>query len=121
MEKMLAFTHFLTQFTHVSRHPQASSKTVLKIWSRKSKRRSYLASESAKDCGHFHVFFSKKKKLFLKVVVWTHGTFVHKSETTFLKQSSLNNYFCFLKCLDTLNREPCYSRAVILEGNSYSK
>ena len=120
MEKMLAFTHFLTQFTHVSRHPQASSKTVLKCGLGNPKEEVIWPQNPQKIVDIF-MFFLVKKKLFLKVVVWTHGTFVHKSETTFLKQSSLNNYFCFLKFLDTLNREPCYSRAVILEGNMYSK
>ena len=80
-------------------------KTVLKMWSQKSTRRTSLVPRVCQRLYtlsfYFFVFaFFSKSIYFL-----TNRLFCHKSGATFSKQFSLNNLFCFLlvnlQCLDT--------------------
>ena len=113
----MAVTHFVTQFTHVCRHFEAycrKQKQNLRencfenVVSEIYQENLFCPQNPPKILNVFMVFqfyFILFLHFFLKVVLWTHRPFFLKSETTFSKQFSLNNFFCFLlytpKCLET--------------------
>ena len=110
----MAVTHFLTQFTHVSRHfltwnrkKKKIGKTVWKVWSQKFTKITCFIPIFCQRLGplllffiFFYYYFFSSKSCFVDT-----SSFFDKSETTFSKQFSLIFFVCFLiytlKCLET--------------------
>ena len=123
----MAVTHFLTEFTHVSRHFEAYSrknvegKLFWKCGLRNLPERLVLSSESAKDLDVFMVFqfyFYSFLHFFLKWVLWTHRLFFLKLWDQFSIQFSLNNFFLFSTLNSKMSKNWCKLRHKLRNGQN---
>ena len=124
-----AVTQFVTQFTHVSRHPRVSSrkqkknslgKTVLKMWSQKSTRtNSFVPRSRQRLLTLSFFFFAFFLHFFLKVVLWTNRPLFYKSETIFSIQVSLNIFSSSFSVSNSrMSRNMCELRHKVRNGQN---
>ena len=101
---ILAITHFVTQFTHVLRHPGVRNrkkrrkklgKTVLKMWSQICGEKTYLSTKLLLEKKVQTLKTTKNKKKHFLRIIGTKLILLWISETTFSLQFSLN-FFCFV-------------------------